>query len=102
MKCTVLGWVRMRGTAKASGNAYDFARLNILKPVEPAKREKNEITGDGYEQAFVDLRVGCEGQFKGLKFPVEIELHLENEMGKSGRMDVVCTGFVKPAAVRSA
>lgn len=102
MKCTVLGWMRMSGTAKASGNAYDFARLNILKPVEPATREKSKIVGDGFEQAFVNLRVGCEGQFKGLKFPAEVELSLDHEMGPGGRMDVVCTGFVRPPSLKTA
>lgn len=97
MKVLVLGWFRMRGTGKKSNAPYDFAQLLIANPVDVVSSEKLTKTGDGFEVANIDLRLGCEGEFKGVQFPAMLELKTENKVGRMGRMEVEVTGVVRPA-----
>jgi hypothetical protein len=93
MKVLVLGWMRLRGIGKDSKKPYDFARLHVANPITEKAGEQMSRTGDGLEQAHIDLQAGSEGQFRGLKYPCVLELKLDHVLGPTGRMDVVCVGY---------
>lgn len=102
MKVLVLGYVRMSGVGKESKKPYDFARLCVANPVQERASEKSNVTGDGFEQAYVDLQLGAEGQFRGLKFPVVLDLKIEHQLGRTGRMEAICVGYLPPAKASAA
>lgn len=97
MKALVLGFKRMSGTSKPEkgGRPFDFCQLFIGTPIN-VEAGKVNVIGAGYEQAALDIELGCEGQFAGLKFPAQVELKVDHRMNRFQRMDVVVTGLLQP------
>jgi len=104
MKVLVLGWVRMAGekSAEKGGGRYDFAKLYVANQITEKVGQKSKRTGDGFEQGEIAIQEGCEGQFRGLKFPLVLELKLDHQMNFAGRLEPVVTGFIPPAALKTA
>lgn len=104
MKVLVLGYLRMAGEKKPEngGGRYDFAKLYVANPITEKVSQKSHRTGDGFEQGEIAIQPGCEGQFRGLKFPVVLELKLDHQLSPMGKLEPVVTGFVPAASLKSA
>lgn len=100
MKAKIVGVQRVRGIAKASGNAFDFARVNVLTPVEVRASEKFTSEGHGFEVVEYELRLDALPKFSGLSYPAEVELETEIVPDRRGPK-VVVTG-VKGGNLRAA
>lgn len=98
MKMFVLGWIRRSGIAKVGGRAFDFAQLIGTAEIETVSGEKYSQVGAGFQQMEIPLQNGCEGEFKGLKFPGVYELKMDHRLGARGQIEPVCVGVVKAAA----
>lgn len=104
MKVLVLGWLRMSGekSAEKGGGRYDFARLYVANPITEKVSSKSKRTGDGFEQGEISIQEGCEGQFRGLKFPLVLELKLDHQLSPMGKLEPVVTGFLPVPALKTA
>lgn len=93
MKALVSGIVHRKGTAKATGQEYDFTRLLTLRPVEPLLSDRMTVRGHGYQEVEVAADPACLPQFAGLKFPCEVDLVTDARPGRFGQLELVVTGI---------
>lgn len=96
MRATVLGVFRRSGTAKKSGQPYDFAKAIIQTSI----RSGGNTQGYGFQGQEVDLDPACLPQFEGLRFPVE--LTLKTEARPMFGSFVTCVIGIEPVAVAKA
>lgn len=101
MRCTVIGVKRMSGVGKESGREFDFAQIEVLRPLEPAAKKQFSLRGFGFETTKLDLALDALDKFRDVRFPVSLELVIETEPSRQGLRSVV-VGFravdVKAAA----
>ena len=76
MKFHVIGAKRIEGHAKVSGNPFDMCRAYCLVPIETGGG-KTTVSGYGMELAELELDPKALVQFAELKFPVDVELRIE-------------------------
>lgn len=101
MRVTVIGVKRMRGIGKESGRPFDFATMEILRPIEVTASEKFTMEGYGMETSPVDLAIDCLPKFAGVTFPAVLDLVTTTEPGRKGLRTVVC-GFTRAADMKIA
>lgn len=101
MRVNAIGVKRMRGIGKESGRPFDFAQLEILRPMEVTASEKFTLEGYGYETSKLDLAIDCLHKFAEIRFPAVMDLVVTTEPGRSGLRSVVC-GFTKAADLKTA
>lgn len=92
MRVYAIGVKRMSGVGKESGKAFDFSRLTILRPIEPAATEKFQMSGYGFETTDIDVENDSVPQFAQIKFPANLDLVVDTVPGRQGLRSVV-TGF---------
>lgn len=101
MKAMVIGVKRMRGIGKDSGRPFDFAQVEVLRPMENVSGEKFTLTGLGFETSKLDAKIECLAAFNDVKFPATVDLLIEQEAGRSGLRSVVAgiapNGYAKAA-----
>ena len=97
MKAMLIGVVRRRGKAKASGNDYDMCNATILTPVEVRNSASMVVEGAGFETMEMPVDPVALPQFLQLpKYPVQVELVTEARP-RMGKVETVITGLLKAA-----
>lgn len=76
MKLMVIGVKRIEGKGKESGLPFDMCQLYGLVPVDVAQG-KVRVSGFGFEVAEIELMPEALPQFATLKFPLELELKID-------------------------
>jgi len=102
MKTTVVGVMRMRGIGKESGNAYDFAQVIALRPIENVNSEKLTLSGMGFEVVKYDMAITSLAHFNDVKFPAELDLVIDTVPDRRGLKSVVVGIAKAPAVARAA
>lgn len=92
MRAIVIGVKRMSGVGKESGKNFDFAQVEILRPMEVTASPKFTLVGFGYETSKIDLAVEALDRFRDVRFPSTLELTVDTVPGRQGLRSVV-TGF---------
>ena len=100
MRATVIGVKRMSGIGKESGKNFDFAQVEILRPMEVSSTPKFTLVGYGYETSRIDLSLESLDRFRDVRFPATLELIVDTVPGRQGLRSVV-TGF-RPVDVKAA
>lgn len=93
MKALVFGVKRIKGTARASGNAFDMTRVIIGSPIVPQDGEKMTVQGFGYEVTEVPMEETALAQFRGIKFPAVLELVTDSRPYR-GKLELLVTGLL--------
>lgn len=89
MRVQAIGVKRMSGVGKESGKPFDFSRLTILRPLEPAATEKFQMSGYGFETSDLDLANEALPHFAQVKFPANLDLVVDTIPGRQGLRSVV-------------
>lgn len=92
MKCLILGIAHRKGTSKKTGQAFDFATLLTLRPIQPVAKENFQQTGHGFEVVEAKADPTAVPRFAGIKFPAEVELLTEARPSAFGELELVVTG----------
>lgn len=94
MKVLVSGVVHRKGTAKDTGNEYDFTVVKTLRPVEELDTNRMTVRGCG----LVEVEVKAEPSiipalrpFQG-KFPLELDLETDARPNRFNGLDLVVVG----------
>jgi hypothetical protein len=95
MQALVLGIVHRRGVSKKSGQAYDFATLLTLRPVQPVATEKFTQTGHGFEVVEAKADPAAVASFAGIKFPGMVDLETDSRVSQFGELELVVTGVAR-------
>lgn len=101
MRVNAIGVKRMSGIGKESGRPFDFAQIEILRPMEVTASEKFTLIGYGYETSKIDLAVDAISKFAEVKFPAVLDLVVTTEPGRNGLRSVV-VGFTRAAELKTA
>lgn len=100
MRVQAIGVKRLSGIGKESGRQYDFAQLEILRPMEPVAKKEFKLMGYGYETSKLDLAPDCLEKFRDFRFPCTLDLAVETVPGRNGLRSVVVGG--RPVEVKAA
>lgn len=100
MKVTFVGVTRRKGTAKASGNAYDMCMFFYAVPVDSVNKPSMQYHGYGYETKEMELNPDSMDQFKDVKLGQVIDVKVEPKPNNP-RFTWVC-GLESASAVRAA
>jgi len=101
MRVHAIGVKRLSGVGKETGRQYDFAQLEILRPMEPVAKKDFRLMGYGFETSKLDLAPDCLEKFRDVRFPAQLDLAVETVPGRNGLRSVV-VGFRNPADVKAA
>lgn len=101
MRVNAIGVKRMSGIGKESGRPFDFAQIEILRPMEVTASEKFTLVGYGHETSKIDLAIDCVQKFADVRFPAVLDLVVETVPGRQGLRSVV-TGFTRSADLKTA
>jgi hypothetical protein len=104
MQVVLMGARHMRGTAKKTGNAYDFSVLLFLSLIKPKTQEKFELRGCGFEAGEIRTTPEVVDAVSklGAPFPCRVVLTIGNEIGQFGQLEALCTGVALDRAASSA
>lgn len=94
MRVQAIGVKRMSGIGKETGNPFDFAQIEILRPMENAAKGKFKLEGYGYETLRIDLSNDAIHKFAEVRFPASIDLVIDTIPGRQGLRSVV-VGFTR-------
>jgi len=103
MKVHAIGITHMFGISfkkNPQGQKYDLTRLKVLRPVEPTGGDNFTLHGYGFEVTDLEVEATAMTKFSQVPFPCELELVIEQRLGRRGAEQIV-TGF-KPIAARQA
>lgn len=92
MKSLVIGVKRVKGIAKATGNAFDVTRALIATPIVPSDGDKLQVSGYGLELMEVPMDETALGQFRAVKFPTVLELVTDHRPFR-GKLELTITGI---------
>lgn len=96
MRVHAIGVKRLSGIGKESGRQYDFAQLEILRPMEPVAKKEFRLMGYGFETSKLDCAPDCLDKFRDFRFPCVLDLAVETIPGRNGLRSVVVGA--RPAA----
>jgi hypothetical protein len=101
MQVVLIGARHMRGTAKKTGNAYDFSVLLFLSAIKAKQSEKFELKGCGFEAGEIRTTPEVVDAVSrlGAPFPCRVVLTIGNEIGQFGQLEALCTGVALDRAV---
>lgn len=80
MKVIAIGFTRMAGKAKESGNAYDMCRLQILLPQTVMRTQSMERTGAGFQSAELEIEPTRWHQFVNIPYPAHLTVEYVEEL----------------------
>ncbi|MFC4158453.1 hypothetical protein [Chitinimonas lacunae] len=80
MRVIAIGFSRMAGTAKASGNQYDMCRLQILLPQTSARTQSMERTAAGFQASELEVDSSRWHQFVNIPYPAHIDVQYVEEL----------------------
>lgn len=94
MKAFVLGARHMSGTAKKSGNPYDFTVMFVGIPAKVEANANFKKTGVGLEIAELrcDEKIVPTLQQVGRPFPFFAELKVDSQIGRMNSLEAVVVG----------
>lgn len=101
MRVTVIGVKRMSGVGKESGRTFDFAQVEVLRPMEQAASPKFKLHGFGFETSKLDLAPDVLEEFREVRFPAVLDLAIKTVPARQGLRSVV-VGFRPAADVKAA
>jgi hypothetical protein len=101
MRVHAIGVKRMGGVGKESGRQFDFAQIEILRPLEVVANEKFRLSGYGYETTKLDLANEAMAKFADVRFPAVLDLEVDTQPGRNGLRSVV-VGFTRAADLKTA
>lgn len=101
MRVTVIGVKRMSGVGKESKRSFDFAQVEVLRPMETASSPTFKLHGFGFETSKLDLATDVLEKFREVRFPAVLDLAVETVPARQGLRSVV-VGFRVAADVKAA
>lgn len=101
MRVTVIGVKRMSGVGKESKRSFDFAQVEVLRPMEQAASPTFKLHGFGFETSKLDLATDMLEKFRDVRFPAVLDLAVETVPARQGLRSVV-VGFRPAADVKAA
>lgn len=94
MKVMVCGVLRLGGKSKA-GNDFDMCQIKVLRPAESFMNEKLKCVAYGFESVDLELDKDALPDFAELRFPVVLDLTLEDKFTRKG-IESIVVGFTTP------
>lgn len=91
MKVLCCGAFRLSGTSKA-GSQFDMCVLKVLRQAESFDNEKLHCRAYGYESVDLPLDHEVLPQFSELRYPVMLNLTLDQKMTRKG-VETFVVGF---------
>lgn len=101
MRVQAIGVKRLSGVGKETGRQYDFAQLEILRPMEPVAKKDFRLMGYGWETSKLDLAPDCLEKFRDVRFPATLDLSVDTVPGRNGLRSIV-VGFRPASDVKAA
>lgn len=101
MRVQAIGVKRLSGVGKETGRQYDFAQLEILRPMERVAKKDFRLMGYGLETSKLDLALDSLEKFRDVVFPATLDLSVDTVPGRNGLRSVV-VGFRPAADVKAA
>lgn len=101
MRVTVIGVKRMSGVGKESKRNFDFAQVEVLRPMETASSATFKLHGFGFETSKLDLATDVLEKFREVRFPAVLDLAVDTVPARNGLRSVV-VGFRVAADVKAA
>lgn len=103
MRVTALGAYFMKGTAKASGKAYDMAKLVIRTPIEIVASPTMQRGGYGNTTTELDVEPEALKKFAFDYPPEGLELDLEiGSQVQFGRLQAIIVGCKRVSPLKAA
>jgi len=100
MKVQCIGVMRLHGKSKA-GSDFDMCQIKVLRPSESFDTEKLHCRAHGFESVDLQLSPDCLPQFSELRFPLTLDLQIDERLTRRG-IESFVVGFNPPAAVKVA